>query len=67
MGLNKSHLITVFDAFDHSCTVSELQEFSSGHINDTYLISTENEQQFVLQRINAEVFKNVPELIANKV
>ncbi|MEH6657977.1 aminoglycoside phosphotransferase family protein [Leeuwenhoekiella marinoflava] len=67
MGLNTSHLITVFNAFNHYCTLTEIQEFSSGHINDTYLIRTTGQQYFVLQRINAEVFKNVPELIANKV
>ncbi|MFD2825019.1 phosphotransferase enzyme family protein [Leeuwenhoekiella polynyae] len=68
MGLNTNELITsVFNAFNHNCTITEIQEFSSGHINDTYLIRTAEQQHFVLQRINDEVFDNVQALVNNKV
>ncbi|ADF53219.1 MAG: aminoglycoside phosphotransferase family protein [Zunongwangia sp.] len=68
MGLNKKELIaSVFNAFNHNCTIEEIQEFSSGHINDTYFIGTSGAHNFVLQRINDEVFHNVPALVNNKV
>ena len=68
MGLNTNELIgSVFNAFDHNCTITEIREFSSGHINDTYLIRTAQQQHFVLQRINDEVFDNIQALVTNKV
>jgi hypothetical protein len=44
--------------------VIELREFGSGNINDTYLVSRDmnEENHFVLQRINTQVFKQ-PKLI----
>lgn len=67
MAVNTTDILTVFNAFRHNCTVSETQEFSSGHINDTFFIRTKERTDFVLQRINAEVFSKIPELIANKI
>jgi serine/threonine protein kinase len=57
----------VFSQFDDSTEVVSYEELASGHINDTYLIETSNNQSFVLQRINQGVFKDVPGLINNKV
>ncbi|WP_165748700.1 phosphotransferase enzyme family protein [Cellulophaga sp. Z1A5H] len=57
----------IFDQFQHSAEFSSFKELASGHINDTYLIKTTKKPFFVLQRINHGVFKNVPELIENKV
>jgi Ser/Thr protein kinase RdoA (MazF antagonist) len=44
--------------------VVEVREFGSGNINDTFLVTTDSNEdcQFVLQRINTQVFKN-PRLI----
>ncbi|WP_276168791.1 phosphotransferase enzyme family protein [Zobellia alginiliquefaciens] len=64
---NEENIVAVFGAFNHQATLKCIQEFSSGHINDTYLIETEQERDFVLQRINGEVFKNIPALVENKV
>ncbi|PKA98156.1 phosphotransferase family enzyme [Flavobacteriaceae bacterium MAR_2009_75] len=61
------NILAVFEAFDHQAVPKHVQEFSSGHINDTFLIDTEQSQNFVLQRINGEVFKNIPALVENKV
>lgn len=58
---------SVFAAFNHSTTFKDLDEIASGHINDTYKIFTEEGEQFVLQRINQDVFKDVPAVVANKV
>ena len=44
--------------------VIEVREFGNGNINDTYLVTIESneENHFVLQRINTQVFKQ-PRLI----
>jgi len=42
--------------------------FGSGHINDTYCLTCEKDGrqiQYILQRINHEVFKNPPEMMEN--
>jgi len=57
----------VFSQFDDSTEIISYSELASGHINDTYLIATSNKKNFVLQRINHGVFKDVPGLINNKV
>lgn len=57
----------VFLQFDDSTENVSYKELASGHINDTYLIETSNHKNFVLQRINQGVFKDVPGLINNKV
>lgn len=53
-----------FKAGNHFVSYTEL---ASGHINDTYLIKTDDKYDYVLQRINKGVFKDVPGLILNKV
>ncbi|SHF70116.1 Phosphotransferase enzyme family protein [Salegentibacter echinorum] len=65
--MNKEHVKSVFEQFEHGTTFKYLKEFTSGHINDTYFIDTEEGEKFVLQRVNHEVFKDVPALVANKV
>ena len=60
-------LKNIFYQFQHDGEFESYQELSSGHINDTYLIKTKEQPNFVLQRINHLVFKDVPGLIENKV
>ena len=43
----------------------EPKPFGGGHINDTFLLSREDGTQFVLQRINKNVFPNPPEVMDN--
>ena len=57
----------VFSKFNDATELVSYQELASGHINDTYLIETADHLNFVLQRINHGVFKDVPGLINNKV
>ena len=57
----------VFSQFDVSSNMVSYKELASGHINNTYLINTNNELNYVLQRINHSVFKDIPGLISNKV
>lgn len=57
----------IFNQFQHKGEFLSHQELLSGYINDTFLIQTNQETNYVLQRINHLVFKNVPKLIQNKV
>ncbi len=61
------HLQEAFNQFNHNSKFLSHSELASGHINDTYLVKTSAGINYVLQRINHGVFKNVPGLISNKV
>jgi len=39
--------------------------FGGGHINDTFLVKTDNQDQYILQKINKNVFKNPLHVINN--
>lgn len=60
-------LKSIFDQFIDVALFDSYKELASGHINDTYFIQTKEKPNFVLQRINHGVFKDVPGLIENKV
>ncbi len=47
--------------------IKSIESFGSGHINETFYISTFNDHDpdYLLQRINHHVFKDVPSLIEN--
>lgn len=47
--------------------VMEVVEITSGHINDTMLVTMSGGERFVFQRINKNVFADIPGLIMNKV
>ncbi|MFT4986165.1 MAG: Ser/Thr protein kinase RdoA (MazF antagonist) [Flavobacteriales bacterium] len=47
--------------------VRKITVLTSGHINDTYLIETDGQMQYVLQRINDFVFNDPKTLVRNKV
>ena len=42
-----------------------IQPYGEGHINDTYLVECENNKNYILQRINHHVFKDVEGLMNN--
>lgn len=65
--MTQEKLIYIFNQFDHASKYASHKELVSGHINDTFLIETKEEPYFILQRINHNVFKDVPGLILNKV
>ncbi|TMM32011.1 aminoglycoside phosphotransferase family protein [Polaribacter aestuariivivens] len=66
MGL-KSQLQNIFEQFNVSEKFTDFQIFYSGHINNTYLILTKEKLNYVLQKINGNVFKKAKEVIENKV
>ncbi|CAM1363252.1 phosphotransferase [Tenacibaculum xiamenense] len=57
----------IFDVFDCKGDFEQAIRLESGHINNTYLIHTNGEDDYVLQKINHLVFKDIPGLINNKV
>ena len=65
----KMTLEEIFDQFNHKGIFHRAETINSGHINATYLIRTleADTPDYVMQKINSDVFKNIPELIQNKV
>ncbi|QOD62318.1 phosphotransferase [Polaribacter haliotis] len=60
-------LKSIFNEFDHKSNYISHSELNSGHINDTFLIKTDGTKDYILQRINHTIFKDVPGLVNNKV
>lgn len=54
-----NNLVHIAEQFESQGRVTEIREFGNGNINDTYLITSDSndERHFVLQRINMHVFK----------
>ncbi len=59
----------VLGAYDYQGAVQDVVPFGEGHINDTYLVTTEDEQgrtmQYTLQSISTNAFKNPDQLMHN--
>jgi len=60
-------IISIFNKFDHQFEYKSHSELNSGHINDTFLVKTNGDTNYILQKINSDVFKDVPGLVNNKV
>jgi thiamine kinase-like enzyme len=59
-------LKNIFSRFKVKSSFLKAEPLKIGHINDTFLIYTQDEnEKYILQRINRHIFKNVPELIHN--
>jgi hypothetical protein len=62
----KHDVASVFKHFQVEGEFSGAEPYGSGHINDTYLISTkQHKPDYILQRVNHSIFKNVPMLMDN--
>jgi hypothetical protein len=57
----------IFSYFDADGTFLGSEPYGSGHIHDTFRISTleKDKDDYILQRLNNKVFKNIPELQDN--
>lgn len=44
--------------------IESIQQLSTGHINDSYLVKARS-GKYMLQRVNHSVFKNIPQLMEN--
>jgi hypothetical protein len=62
-----NNLTAIVNQFNTGGEVISVIPFGSGHINDSYLVTTtpESATDYVLQRINHRIFSNVPELTNN--
>jgi thiamine kinase-like enzyme len=58
------HIVSQFEV---DATIVNISPLHSGHINDTYLVTTNTSNSFVLQKLNSYVFKDVIGLIDNKI
>jgi Ser/Thr protein kinase RdoA (MazF antagonist) len=65
--ITNSRLLDLVSNFKISGNLASLIPYGSGHINDTYHLinSDQNENDYLLQRINHHVFKNVRGLMNN--
>ncbi|MFZ0283245.1 MAG: aminoglycoside phosphotransferase family protein [Bacteroidales bacterium] len=63
----KYDLRKIFDSFLTEGTFADAGPFGSGHIHDTFRIETleKDKDDYILQRLNNRIFKNVPELQEN--
>ncbi|MGN1315566.1 MAG: phosphotransferase enzyme family protein [Acutalibacteraceae bacterium] len=66
---NSTNLLEIIDAFPKFGKYIGYKPVSDGHINDTYIVEYETENNavmcYLLQRINTNVFKNPVELMEN--
>lgn len=61
-GKTSENLVAIADQFACQGRVVDVQAFGSGNINDTFLVTLESWERFILQRINTQVFRQ-PELV----
>jgi hypothetical protein len=57
----------IFEYFDADGTFLDGETYGSGHIHDTFRIETAEPEKddYILQRLNNKIFKNIPELQHN--
>jgi hypothetical protein len=58
-------LAQVFSGFCAEGVFRDGERTGSGHINDTFLVTTRGNKKYILQRINHSVFQDVPGLMNN--
>ena len=61
------HCESVLEQFGIAPGTCSVRIFGSGHINRTYLVSQENGEKLILQRINRSVFQKPEEVMENVV
>jgi Ser/Thr protein kinase RdoA (MazF antagonist) len=59
--MDRERLLNIVNHFHHEGTINEISPWGSGLINDTYLVTTIEplSPDYVLQRINHQVFRNI--------
>jgi thiamine kinase-like enzyme len=55
----------VFSKFQTESAFLKGAPYGSGHIHDTFLIETDGPDNYILQRLNGNVFKNIPQMQEN--
>jgi hypothetical protein len=65
--LTNAAMDDIVSAFKTEGKITSVKPFGSGHINDTFRVTTDDANDYLLQRINHYVFKDVPGLMDNLV
>jgi hypothetical protein len=55
----------IFGSFQAEGSYLKGYPYGSGHIHDTFLVETDGPDNYILQRLNSNVFKNVPQMQEN--
>lgn len=65
--MNNPQFTEVINRFDVDLNVQGIVPFGNGHINDTFLVKTSQEEapDYILQRKNHKIFKNIPGMMKN--
>lgn len=58
------NLNTIIEKFEISGKILKIENYGSGHINTTYHVTT-TEDEYILQKVNTSIFKNMERLIEN--
>ena len=58
-------LFEIASLFLRGVRPDSIEPYGNGHINRTYLVTAEGDKQFILQKINTNIFKNVDGLMHN--
>ena len=61
--LDELQQILGYFSIDSNCF--ELKPLTAGYINDTFLVSYNTDPLYILQRVNSDIFKDVPGLMEN--
>jgi Ser/Thr protein kinase RdoA (MazF antagonist) len=59
------HLATLASQFTCQQTITGIQAFGNGNINDTFLVQLTTQEHFILQRINTQVFRQPQQVMQN--
>jgi hypothetical protein len=61
------NLEEIFDSFQAQGTYANAGPFGNGHIHDTFRVETleKDKDDYILQKLNTRIFKNIPELQEN--
>ena len=62
--IRKENAIKAFEQFNTGVTAKTCEPYGNGHINDTFLVTSES-KRYILQRINTNVFKKPKEVMHN--
>ncbi len=61
-----NHLVTIAEQFKPDGQVVDVQQYGSGNINSTFLVTLDIKQLFILQRLNTKVFSH-PKLVMSNI
>jgi len=65
--VTQNDIFFIFNQFEIASDIKDFDKLNSGHINDTYCITTVSNSKFILQKMNNSVFKNIKAVFTNKV